>query len=953
MNTDAETLLALEDAPLRQNWIRASFPAPNSALVQALRDESNRRVRNDPHTAFIVAQALSDAAEVWHDEPTRAVALLVEGNIRRLLSEHETAVSLYEAAAERYRSLGLTLEAAHARIGQIDALLYLSRYDEAIALADDVIQKFRDAGEQQALGKALMNRGNIFSRRGEHERARQDYGEARAVFLDLGDKPYLAMVNANDANLLSDRNDFVQATRLLEEAQGYFVEAKMANAAAQVEHNLACIHFAQGDFHSALHSFSHAREAFVVQNAEVDIAYVDLYRSEIYLALNLWQESLAVAQSVRNTFEQSAMFWEAGRLRLNEAMALSRLERMDESDKVLDQAHQLFLQEKNNLWLAMTLLYRAVFMLRRRQPALASDYATQALQSFQSTGLHNRAAQCEIILGDVALSRADLDVAASHFTAALTLGAEQFPGIGFACHHGLGRIRQQKGDLPGAIRHYEQAVSDIERLQLTIGAEDYKIAFRADKLRVYEELVLLYIQTADSKNIRQAFSTVERAKSRALLDMLATDKPKEQPTSNTAHLSELQTLQRELNWYYDRLFATVAPLQSQPDEQKKLVAEISAREQALKHWLKRLRDPDLAAAPRNPIGAVTPEQVQAMLPANTLLVELFSAENRIVVFGISKKSLWHREWDVTASQLADLLAQMRFQMDRCKQGGAFLQRHYAILCQTTNHHLNQLYDALLQPIEDMLVREAVSEIIFVPHGILYQVPFHALFDGARHLSERFAIAYIPSATLLHTLESRPAEMPDEPPIIIGVEDPALSYIQTEVNALLALFPTAALHYGPDAIAAQFLDHSKLPAFLHISSHATFRADNPAYSALKLADRWVTANDIAEMSAVAPLVTLSACETGQTQVLIGDEIMGLCRSFFAAGAETLAVSSWQVDDVATAHLMTAFYRQLQQGQPAIQALRSAQLEIKQTYPHPYYWSSFSVVGNPWLKLIATA
>ena len=95
---------------------------------------------------------------------------------------------------------------------------------------------------------------------------------------------------------------------------------------------------------------------------------------------------------------------------------------------------------------------------------------------------------------------------------------------------------------------------------------------------------------------------------------------------------------------------------------------------------------------------------------------------------------------------------------------------------------------------------------------------------------------------------------------------------------------------------------------------------------------------------ASLVTLSACETGVSAVAPGDELMGLVRGFFYAGAPTLVLSLWTVDDEATAELMSDFYKQLLAGARPAAALRSAQLRQMRSRPHPFFWSAFILTGS---------
>lgn len=99
-----------------------------------------------------------------------------------------------------------------------------------------------------------------------------------------------------------------------------------------------------------------------------------------------------------------------------------------------------------------------------------------------------------------------------------------------------------------------------------------------------------------------------------------------------------------------------------------------------------------------------------------------------------------------------------------------------------------------------------------------------------------------------------------------------------------------------------------------------------------------------------LVVLSACETGVGKVTEGDGVHGLRRALVIAGAETLVMSLWQVDDKATRELMTGYYQRLRQGEGRSEALRQVQLKMlrSERHSHPYYWASFVPTGN-WAPL----
>jgi hypothetical protein len=409
----------------------------------------------------------------------------------------------------------------------------------------------------------------------------------------------------------------------------------------------------------------------------------------------------------------------------------------------------------------------------------------------------------------------------------------------------------------------------------------------------------------------------------------------------------MRLLRDELVWLYSKLGEGAASTSVD-----RLRRDVSTREAELVRLSRRLQSasrPEVAALGLG-VGAreatSTIATLRRALPPGTVVLEYFQAGNELVLFVFDARHLAAYRLGPVA-HVTDLVDRFRFQVRKFGLGDEYVRRHADAMLSSVNRVLADLYTRLIEPVADDLVD--AQRLVVVPHGALHYLPFHALIDPTGEpLAERAEIVYAPSAAVLATCLDRPSVPAGlGTRLLVGVPDQAIPQVAGEIEALARMFGTSesTVLSGIAATERAFRRYAPDADVIHLASHAVFRQDNPLFSAIRLADGWLSLYDLYSMRLRASLVTLSACETGLSDVLAGDELIGLTRGFFQAGSASVMVSLWAVNDASTARLMERFYTHLSTGLGPAAAVRRAQTDLRKDFPHPYFWAPFLVVGRP--------
>ena len=276
--------------------------------------------------------------------------------------------------------------------------------------------------------------------------------------------------------------------------------------------------------------------------------------------------------------------------------------------------------------------------------------------------------------------------------------------------------------------------------------------------------------------------------------------------------------------------------------------------------------------------------------------------------------------------------------------------------------LRTWYDFVISPIKDLING---NELIFVPGGPLCLAPYAAFMDSnSKYLSESFRIRVIPSLNSLKLIKDCSPDYHQKSGALL-VGDPCLEEVlfrrrklhqlpcaKKEVEMIGKLLKTAPLT-GKEATKDKVLKRLSSVALVHIAAHGSMEtgeivlAPNTrrASETPVEEDFLLTMGDVMRVQMGARLVVLSCCHSGRGEIK-AEGVVGIARAFLGAGARSVLVSLWGIDDEATLEFMKSFYLHLAEGRSASESLNHAMKCLRKSdeFSEVMYWAPFVLIGD---------
>ncbi len=964
------------------------------AVVGELLADEALHLLYTPFVSLKLAELLIFFGECVHHLSSHALGLKAKGDALVQIGHYRAAMECLNAAGEEFLSLGNKGDWARSRISWITACMWLDRIEEALQEAARARNVFLQLGEDYWVCVIDHNIALIYYYLGRYQDALKLYASMLFIYPTLTDqsktfvKRSIAIAEVNQALTLALLGSFEHAYHLHQKVHASFIALNEMSMIINSEINLADLDYVQGYYGSALRRYYHARDLLMQDNLDNPLLLAELKLSmgNCLVKLNRAQEACQLANEAVEIYRQSGNLLSTGIALRGYATTLAASGRSKEALVTLEEAWTLFNSGGFNLHASSSKLHQAELLLEIGTYAEAYNHACLVREYFDAQGLVERSVRASLVMASALIGRAqqsEVQQQREQLTSLLqeatllckqtALQARQhnLQEVVYKSHYHLGQVCILQDNPTKAARHYAAAIAQIERI-LDDLVYDLSPSFLHTTWAVYEDMIALCLQQSQ---FERAFDFLEQARSMALrqyLNKTGTREKKEgehedsiPPTAPLASSTLMLRVQQELKDWQERyhnysvLLANIDTSVSPSVDREVIQAELKRCEAKVNELFERMHlyqsDVPLKSHTRKRTSShekhINIVKLRQHLSPDRLLLAYYQYKTRLVIFAISTERLIIYENPEGMTQLERLLPLLHAHLR--PQGWPTPQQPPQ---QAIRGLLKKLYDLLVAPVAELL--PASGYLTIVPYGPLHNLPFHALYDGSHFLIEDYQVNYLPASstlthfsTLIDKQNRRPTntKMPAKPPLVFGFSGNGhLQRVLDEVETIATLLDGQSYLEG-EATIARLIEQAPGSPIIHLATHGQSRLDAPNFSYVRLADGQLNAIDAFSLNLKGcELVTLSGCETGLALSGGGDEQLGLGRAFLAAGATSLVMSLWPVEDNATNELMQLFYQHLLHGESKVQALRAAQCSllhrVEPIHTHPYFWAAFRLVGD---------
>jgi CHAT domain-containing protein len=851
--------------------------------------------------------------------------------------------------------------------------------------------------------KALTNLAIIKDLYGDAYSSREYFNKALLIAEKIENHNMIALLHSEIGVSYTYTNNIVEARKNYEKSYEIYSLLKNNERLSYLSSNIASIYLQQTNYKYALKYYNEGLK-FAGNNLLGKIMSItgiaDVYSNEANYAqaLKYYRQARELADSIKDVSSLLRINGGLGALFFNINKPYKSLEFFEEAKNSIDVNEIPF--EATELYFKMGTVLSSIDSIE-----LAKDYFINGINIAEQTGdiyydiiLNTELAHAYYKLDEIKKAKTIIKSAkaeAEKYSLTQLIGVQQLY---------LGKFLEADGGQTAAIQNY-MASFEISgdaadfNTQIDAGFSLAKIFEKRDETKLAEEWYLKTITLIDDisfplvlnqeiqishfsgldevfnsltefyikhNKITEAFGTIERSRSRNT--MLNLNKLK---LLSSIEDEEIFNKYIDLEWMISSGLYDEIVLDSLKKKSNALINYFEQNDKNLNYFLSE-----------NPWRSV--KEIKSSLGENEHLITVYVGKEFIQLFLLTNKKLSAIKTEFGRDSLISLLERVAplYRTDLVRRDIYINQDLFSFNAEASWILYNALFSKLIEGIHAnaTLIFSMPSELLLVPMEFLLtewredESPYY--YKNKQFLITKYPVLYTPSASIYVVQKEKELDGYDQN-LLVGdpnitnddftisyrsglLEDNdfstrninlfPLEYSEAEIENINDVVSNGIVFLSEEATETNFKLNAPGSKIIHLSTHSLLYKDQPLIIFSQQVDRaddgYLEVGEILQLDLRSDLIVLSSCRSGLGKIDEAEGVLGMQKAFFEAGASSIIVTLWDVNDKYTSYFMKEFYEFLSKGLDKPEALRKAKLSFINKYSaNPYYWAAFVLSGNP--------
>jgi CHAT domain-containing protein/Tfp pilus assembly protein PilF len=894
-----------------------------------------------------------------NDKYLNAENLLAQGSIFFLSGETDKAEKYYTDAFQTSSALNdlHTKSRAMVNLGIIKDVKGNSKeartyFYEAQKIAKDINDLDNQALAYSELGVSLSFTNNLIE-------AKDNYLKSFELFKVLGNRGRLSLLSDNIAKIYMTMFDFTSALKFYREGIQFAGDNKRAHILNLI--GLADVYTNLSNYSNAIEYYKEAQELSSEINELSLNAEVNKGLGILNYNLDKYENALRYFNSFEELSKKSGYIYLEADAYHKIGISLMQIDSLKKSGEYLLFAEAAAQKTGDAYLQSLCLTDLASLKVKMNDILKASEFIAKAKTVAAKGNFYYLDARIELIAGNIS---DNFEKAKLHYESALSLAKKiNDLDLQIDVYSSLANLFDKNNLSDAAGSYYGSAVKLVEDISRPLfKSNEVQISYFSSKRDVYSSYAEFLLKQKDYVN---AFNLIDRSLSRNLMQNL-----------NNIKLQSLVKDEKTLNrlYEYDWMIHSGVYNDSQLDSIRLQYSLFKKKLIAANNALSGILD-------NRTFTSVS--EIRNKLKDGENILSLYSSANNTYLFLLNKKGFKTFETGIPKSEVIKMLASVTPYYGR--EGSSAATSYNQDLFSFNSSASYDLYNKLLKVALNDIPKQ--EKIIIIPSTELIVLPFDLLVSGYDKESSSYSyndkhfliydydFSYSTSAAAFteektnHLSNSNKSLIVGDPTInshLKGfaerrdlLEDATsikrnfallpLKFSKEEVSEIGNIINVDKILTENEATETNFKRNAEFRNIIHLSTHSFLLNKQPVIFFSNVSDPYndgfLEASEIVQLKLNSDLVVLSSCNSGLGRIDESEGILGMSKAFFEAGAKSIVVSLWEVNDKYTSRLMTLFYKKLSDGFDKSEALRQAKIEFIKVYsPNPYYWGAFVLSGD---------